>query len=139
MPLLRYFSLVGGALLALLFAVNAYLPELPATDGATANIDPSTIRIQSDRKWPERVVLDTSQPTIVPPKSALTELRIRQPTDAPGAGSHTSLREAFAQSADTRKQELRRKRRFVTRSYRGQPTFLVAQQPHYNFFGSRIW
>jgi hypothetical protein len=140
MPLLRYFLSVGGALLVLLFIVAAYLPELPATERTTAATDLSTIRIRSDRKWPERIVFDTTRPTIVPPKSALTELRIRWPTGAAGAASQASVREAFAQSAsvDPRK-EPRRKRRFAARAYRGQPTFMVAQQPHYGFFGNGIW
>ena len=68
MPLARYFIFVGGVLLALLFVVDAYLPKLPATvsDRAEAGTDKSIIRIHSDRKWPERIVFDTSLPTIVP-------------------------------------------------------------------------
>ena len=36
----------------------------------------SIIRIKSARKWPEKVVLDTSQPTIAPP--AVEEPRAAQ-------------------------------------------------------------
>jgi hypothetical protein len=64
MPLARYFLLVGGALLALLFLADACMPILPLADGANSNR--ATIRIHSEMKLPERVVYDTSLPTIVP-------------------------------------------------------------------------
>lgn len=78
MPLLRYFFLVGGALLALLFAADAYLPKSPVIERATATADLSMIRIRSDRKWPERIVFDTTQPAIVPAKATMSELPIRK-------------------------------------------------------------
>ena len=68
MPIFRYFLFVGGALLALLLAVNFALPASPVTQAvATAGNDQPLIRIRSDRHLPERVVLDTSQPTIAAP------------------------------------------------------------------------
>ena len=42
--------------------------------------DLSTIRIHSDRKWPERVVFDTNAPTIVP---APTQTASTTPAAAP--------------------------------------------------------
>ena len=67
MPVVRYFLLVGGVLLALLFLSNEVLPQLPAAERvAEAGPDKPVIRINSDRKWPERVVFDTNMPTIVP-------------------------------------------------------------------------
>jgi hypothetical protein len=68
MPLARYFLFVGGVLLALLFISDAYLPKLPVVDMATTELP--VIRIHSDRKWPERVVYDTSLPTIIPAQIA---------------------------------------------------------------------
>src|SRR5437588_12091998 len=69
MPLARYFGVVGGVLLTLLFFLNAFLPKFPeATEVRT--VDKSVIRIHSDRKWPERIVFDTSQPTLIPPQAA---------------------------------------------------------------------
>ena len=71
MPVVRYFLLVGGVLLALLFLSNEVLPQLPVAERvAEAGRDKSVIRINSDRKWPERVVFDTNMPTIVPPVAA---------------------------------------------------------------------
>jgi hypothetical protein len=60
MPLARYFSFVGGVLLTLLFILDAYLPKIPVREKATANLP--IIRIHSERKWPERIVFDTSAP-----------------------------------------------------------------------------
>jgi hypothetical protein len=52
--------------LLLLFLIAGWsLPELPASfPDRPATIDRTTIRIRSALKWPEKVVLDTSQPTI---------------------------------------------------------------------------
>src|SRR5258705_2049968 len=68
MPTARYFIIVGGTLAALLFIAGWCLPTPPAmfADQPPA-IDRAIIRIKSERKWPEKVVLDTSQPTIAPP------------------------------------------------------------------------
>ncbi|WP_314956483.1 hypothetical protein [Bradyrhizobium cosmicum] len=68
MPIFRYFIFVGGALLALLFVADYGLPPQPVAKAiATASNDQPLIRIRSDRHLPERVVLDTSQPTIAAP------------------------------------------------------------------------
>ena len=67
MPLARYFITVGGTLAALLFIASWCLPTPPALFAEGMAIDRATIRIRSARKWPEKIVLDTSQPTITPP------------------------------------------------------------------------
>ena len=61
MPLVRYFLWVGSMLLALLFIADACLPNLPAGKTTTDRPSPA-IRIHSERKWPERIVFDTSAP-----------------------------------------------------------------------------
>jgi hypothetical protein len=67
LPMARYFAVVGGALAALLLIIGWSLPRLPDRFPDRANgIDAATIRIASARKWPEKVVLDTSQPTMPP-------------------------------------------------------------------------
>jgi hypothetical protein len=63
MPLLAYLWKVRAALLSLLFVADYCLPRAPIREQARA--DRPTIRIQSDRKWPERIVFDTRSPTIV--------------------------------------------------------------------------
>ncbi len=68
----------------MLFVAEWYLPDSPQTFVREAYVDKSIIRIKSAHKWPERVVIDTSLPTIVPPSSAVlasTPL-INQPREA---------------------------------------------------------
>ena len=70
MPLMKYFSFVGGALVLLLLAMNWALPE-PAAEPARDTIERPVIRISSIEKLPGRVVFDTSMPHIAPPPSVL--------------------------------------------------------------------
>jgi hypothetical protein len=66
-PMARYFIFVGGTLAALLFIPGWCLPTPPAmfADQSVA-LDRAVIRIKSAHKWPEKVILDTSQSTITP-------------------------------------------------------------------------
>jgi hypothetical protein len=69
MPLLRYFGVVGPALLMLLLGVNWILPE-SVPEPPHASIERPAIRISSIEKLPERVVFDTTLPPIaLPPKA----------------------------------------------------------------------
>ena len=61
----KYFVVVGNMLLTLLFAVDWLLPDPPVIFPDRSQIDKITIRIASARKWPEKIVFDTSQPTII--------------------------------------------------------------------------
>ena len=72
MPIARYFIFVGGTLAALLFIAGWLLPKPPAmfADQSIA-LDRAVIRIKSAHKWPEKVILDTSQLTIAPPPQAI--------------------------------------------------------------------
>jgi len=70
MPLINYFVFVGSALLLLLIGLNWCLPQ-PVTEPVGSVADRPTIRIASLEQLPERVVIDTSLPTIVPPTSVL--------------------------------------------------------------------
>jgi hypothetical protein len=65
MPVGRYIAWVGTSLLALLFMADWCLPKsLPALSGDAINRP--VIRIASIQQPPERIVIDTGQPTIVP-------------------------------------------------------------------------
>jgi hypothetical protein len=147
MPIARYFFYVGGVLLALLFGVDAFAPKEPAASSIAAVAAPETnptLRIRSDRKWPEAVVYDTSLPTIVPPK---VEVAVAAAVPAPVAEvpAKAGVRESFAQlrSADDPKPEAKpvpkRKVAKVRAARRAQPMMRVAQQPYFGFFGSNIW
>jgi len=99
-PIARYFIFVGGALAALLLIAGWCLPTPPAMFAKQLVIDRSIIRIKSARKWPEKVVLDTSQPTMTPPavEEPPAALSVRLPPDK--AGDQSNL-EALAQLPDT--------------------------------------
>ena len=94
MPLSRYFSFVGGVLLALLFVLDACFPELPVV--AKAKVYPPVIRIYSDEKWPERIVYDTNLPTIVPVPAATAEAIVHAPEKIADASSGAKEHGAFA-------------------------------------------
>jgi hypothetical protein len=67
-PLGRYFFFVGSLLLGMLFISDWYFPKGSSQSFfREARVDKSIIRIKSAHKWPEPIVIDTSQPTIVPP------------------------------------------------------------------------
>src|SRR5258705_11698708 len=65
MPIGRYIAWVGESLVAFLFVADCCLPKaLP--ERARDAINRPVIRIASIRQPPERIVIDPSQPTIVP-------------------------------------------------------------------------
>lgn len=91
MPLGRYFIFVGSVLLTLLFVADWYLPQLPFQP-ARADVDRG-IRIQSRHRWPERIVIDTSLPTLVAASAMAADLPLAAPPQA------SSPRDAFALAA----------------------------------------
>jgi hypothetical protein len=68
MPLLRYFTFVGGALLALLIVVSSYFPETETIN--YRDVPRPVIRIASYRVGPPRVDIDTRVQTAVVPTPA---------------------------------------------------------------------
>jgi hypothetical protein len=157
MPVFKYFMFVGGALLALLLAVSYVLPSEPVAQGvATASNDQPLIRIRSDRHLPDRVVLDTSQPTI--PAPVTTAIVAPQPPVQESASSALAavsakarVRETFAQlspaapKSDTAAAKKTPVKRKVARAHPapqfgfgpqfGRP-MMVAQQPHFGLFNT---
>jgi hypothetical protein len=142
MPVARYFLFVGGVLLALLFFVDAGSPKLPVTDTTTTAIDLTAQRIRSDQKWPERIVFDTSLPTIVPPQAAKTEASVPAPTNIAEFSAKARVRETFAQfrPADEKKPEAKLPpKRKVARNHEtarnhAAPPMVMAQQPRFGWF-----
>src|SRR3954453_24212692 len=156
MPLLRYFVFVGGALLALLFISDAVLPKQPLPSFLNvASTEQPLVRIHSERKLPERIVFDTSMPTVKP--AVLAEA---QPAPQVVPAPKARVREAFAQftppvskgdvkveakieakvdvKADVRPDQAVAKladagsppKRKVAKPRPSRPLILVAQQPH---------
>ncbi|WP_439409826.1 hypothetical protein ACNJX9_18500 [Bradyrhizobium sp. DASA03076] len=165
MPIFRYFMFVGGALLALLFAADFVWPIAPiAQTVGVASYDQPLIRIRSDRHLPDRVVLDTNQPTVAAPVVKTASAAAPQPTAQADVTADMSakarVRETFAQltpadAAAAKKADANPQaqvaqaqtpqapahpRRKVVRArpmpQRGQPMMLVAQQPHFGLFNT---
>ncbi|WP_454627232.1 hypothetical protein [Bradyrhizobium cenepequi] len=149
----RYFLYVGGALLALIYAVDALVPQDAATASHSApGLDKSTVRIHSVQKLPERVVFDTNLPTIVPPVTQMAAAPL-PPAPAAQASEQARARETFAQyvPAEAKKHEPQPpKKHRVARArsvqpqpmfagqqpmYMGQRPMRVAQQSRFGFFG----
>ena len=79
MPIGRYIAWVGTSILALLFMADWCLPKsLPELSGEA--IDRPVIRIASIQQPPERIVIDTSQPTVVPPPTLVEEAVPAEPS-----------------------------------------------------------
>jgi hypothetical protein len=99
MPVLRYFGFVGVGLLALLLVCNALLPSVPLPSTINSNSDLPPVRIQSDRKWPERIVMDTSVQPPAPAPEAAAKLETPASSAVADVSAKARVREAFAQIA----------------------------------------
>src|SRR5262249_25646596 len=65
MPIARYFVVVGAALAAVLLIAGWFLPESPASfRERPESVERAAIRIRSAWKWPEKIVMETNQPTM---------------------------------------------------------------------------
>lgn len=144
MPVARYFLFVGGVLLALLFAIDAFAPQQVAVaSNAASSVDKTVVRIRSDQKLPERVVYDTSLPTIVPPAAAVEVATA--PTAPAAATAQARVRETFAQfvPAEAKKpdQQVQRKRKIAKHRATppSNPPMRIAQQSQFGFFGGPGW
>jgi hypothetical protein len=148
MPVARYFLYVGGVLLALLFAIDAFMPQDVAVASHSApGLDKTTVRIHSVQKLPERVVYDTSLPTIVPPAAKTVVAAAAPPVRTADASAQSRVRETFAQFVPPETKKLEPapapKKRRIARVHAyppaNPPMRFAQQQPHFGFFGGPTW
>src|SRR5260370_41931277 len=78
MPIGRYIAWVGASLLVILFVADWYLAK-PLPETADSGINRPGIRIASVQQPPERIIIDTSQPTIVPPPTLVGDAAKSEP------------------------------------------------------------
>ena len=147
MPLTRYFLWVGGVLLTLLVAASAWLPKPPVAAETAEYLPP--IRIHSDRKWPERIVFDTSAPKIETAPAA--ERVVDPPAPPPPSGViRPDLRDALAQLQPRDAGQLQRHgaptqapkpapRRRIARPRAAPPVQFVERRSPFGGFGPTIW
>ena len=106
MPVVRYIAWVGTSLVALLFLADWLLPKSLPEPGPDTTVKPA-IRITSVQQAPDRVVIDTSQPTIIPPP---------MPVEVAGAGKSSPLQSyASADPSPTIAEINQKKQRFAKR------------------------
>jgi hypothetical protein len=103
-PVVKYFVFVGSALAALLLIISWYCPLPPAIFADRPQVITTVaIRIKSERKWPEKIEFDTSQPTIVPPAGEVSSVARLPAPLPPEKTTGKPRREALAQlNPDTR-------------------------------------
>jgi hypothetical protein len=79
MPFLQYIRWVGSLLLVILFAANRLLSGavVPVPSPDVSLNEKISIRIHSQQNWPERVVFDTTRPTLAPASPVVAETNIR--------------------------------------------------------------
>jgi hypothetical protein len=154
MLVLRYFGYVGGSLLALLFVCNAVLPKQPQPAETSSGSDLPAIRIHSDKKWPERVVFDTSTAPVAAPapvtiaQAATPALpKVEAKLEAPSFTAKAHVREAFAQfapaeakpetKAEPKPQPKHKMAAKITskiaKVHVGRPLVLASQQPRFGW------
>jgi hypothetical protein len=109
---------------------------------AAPSIDKTVVRIRSDQKLPERVVYDTSLPTIVPPAASI---QIAAAPPAADVSAQARVRDTFAQFVPAAAKKLEKqvepqapRKRKIAKSRPAQP-MRFAQQQHFGFFGSGTW
>jgi hypothetical protein len=147
LPLAQYFLRVGGVLLALLLALNAYLPKPPVADRAYADLP--VIRIHSDRKWPERVVFDTRLSAIIPAQVARSQPSLAPAETAGDVSAKASGREAFAQMQPSdvrltqppnpkRREPKSQHKSRIARKYT-PPHYTSAPQWQFGWYGQGLW
>jgi len=126
--LVRYFLFAGSVLLALLFVADWYWRAAPvATAGddqaQETSADKAILRIQSAQKWPQKMVFDTSIPTIVPPPAPVVIAPAPPPPLEAAAALNKSLLNAHAeaQPAAQPKTPVRRTAAARHRTYRPAP------------------
>ncbi len=140
-PLWRYFLFAGGALLTLLFVADWVMPR-PANDSINSEPKLPIIRIYSELKGPEAVVIDTSRPIIAATLTAQPDVAAA-PQASTTAVSHVGetlalLARLSPEQTGTRepkKAERKQQRsRQAARARARHPTISVAQRPDFGFF-----
>jgi hypothetical protein len=140
MPVARYFLFVGGVLLALLLISGWLLPKFPMTGTADLGAAKSSLRISSDRKWPERVVFDTNVAPIAPVQAATIDEAVTPPN--PVGDNSAKVRDAFAQlepSGQKKPEPKPQRKRKIAKKHLAPPKVLFAQQQRFGFFFSNTW
>ena len=125
MPLVRYFVVVTGVLLAMLAVANWSLPSPPPLPNQAADIDKTTLRIRSERKWPQKIEFDTAMDPFI--ASSAPRLAIAVPAMQPEKPPLDALAQAKPPEPGITKPKS--KIRTARRAPRSAPRVVVAANP----------
>ena len=118
MPIGQYIAWVGTSLLALLFVANWFVPQSLA-EPTGDDVNRPVILIASMQQPPERIVIDTNLPTIVPPPTLIADaIPDEPPAPVQSAASITS----HATVAGVEKTKPKARKRQVNEIAARQPT-----------------
>jgi hypothetical protein len=126
MPIGRYIAWVGASLLVLLLMINWLLPQSLAEPTGDEGNRP-VIRIASMQRPPERVVIDTNLPTIVPPPTLVADAIPDEPPSL--VRPYVPLiSHATITGDEKRKSKVKRRQvnEVATKQARSEPTAVVA-------------
>lgn len=126
MPLGRYFVFTSSLLLAFLFLANRYMPEPTASASTHADIDRSIIRIHSEHKWPDAIVIDTRLPTIVPLQAISSDV----PTGRPMPNAFAQIIETRSRSKPSVRETRRARPRHLAKAARTPVRHVASYQLH---------
>jgi hypothetical protein len=127
-PLVRYFVVITGALLAMLAAANWYLPSPPPEPSAQLQVDKSGLQIRSEHKWPQKIEFDTAMQPFIAPSAPASAAAV--PTVAEVRPEKPAL-DALAQAKPSEPEIAKPKPRVRTarRATRSAPRVVVAANP----------
>jgi len=122
MPIGRYIAWVGTSLLALLLLANWFLPQSLA-EGTAEETNRPVIRIASMQQSPERIVIDTSLPTIVPSPTPFADAVPDEPPPPVQSYASTAPRPKVVEADKKRSKAIKRQLNDVaTRQAPSAPT-----------------
>jgi hypothetical protein len=116
MPIGRYIAWVGASLLVLLFAADWCLPK-PLPETAGNGINRPVIRIASVQQPPERIIIDTSQPTIVPPPTPVGDAAQSEPSPPPLQSYASAASPATVAQFDQKKRKITKRQQAKVAAY----------------------
>jgi hypothetical protein len=130
-PLFGYFAVVGGFLLSMLFIANVFLPATLVDGGSQMHQSKPKILIDSSRKWPERIVYDTSLPTPLAVVPVAQEAVRSSPLDSMAQISAPTAPQQTAPPHVTKEKRVKTAKRFSRSRFafqqqRRPPDFFVA-------------
>ena len=129
MPLVRYFVVVTGVLLAMLAVANWSLPNPAPLPSQETEVDKTTLRIRSERKWPQKIEFDTAMDPFIAPSAPPAVASAAQAATA--APHEKPALEALAQAKPPEPEitKPKSKMRTARRLPRSAPRVVVAADP----------